>query len=76
MDRAERLRLTSRRHTRRILRWALEVDLAAQKAQWDAHVVTSLAKNMCPYSGLEGPECKSWLCDCFDFEELWGVSQR
>ena len=47
-----------------------------QQQQWDAHVVTSLAKNVCPYSGLEGPECKSWLCDCFDFEELWGVSQK
>jgi hypothetical protein len=49
---------------------------AKQKASWDAHVVTSLAKNVCPYSGLEGPECKSWLCDCFEFEDLWGVSQK
>lgn len=32
--------------------------------------------DLCPYSGLAGPECKSWLCDCFEFEEKWGVSQK
>jgi hypothetical protein len=35
-----------------------------------------LARNQCPHSGLSGPECKSWLCDCFDYEDLWGVSQK
>lgn len=47
-----------------------------QRAQWEAHVMVSLAKNMCPYSGLDGPECKSWLCDCFEFEDIWGPSQK
>jgi hypothetical protein len=42
----------------------------------EAHVAACLIKNVCPYSGLDGPECKSWLCDCFEFEELWGVSQK
>jgi len=43
---------------------------------WHEHVEVSLEKGICPYSGLEGPECKSWLCDCFEFEDRWGVSQK
>jgi hypothetical protein len=30
----------------------------------------------CPYSGLKLPECKSWLCDCFEFEDEYGVSRK
>lgn len=47
-----------------------------QQKEWDAWKAICLAKNQCPYSGLDGPECKSWLCDCFEFEEYWGVSQK
>ena len=47
-----------------------------QKRKWEAHEAVCLAKNVCPHSGLEGPECKSWLCDCFDYTELWGHSQK
>ena len=41
---------------------------------WPAYVEENLEKGLCPYSGLPGPECKSWLCDCFEFDELWGPS--
>jgi hypothetical protein len=44
--------------------------------EWDAHVKSALEANLCPYSGLEGPECKSWLCDCFEFEDRWGRSKK
>jgi hypothetical protein len=44
--------------------------------KWQTHYMLCLAKNQCPYSGLGGPECKSWLCDCFEFEDIWGVSQK
>ncbi len=54
----------------------LEDDYEKQEAQWEAHVMVCLAKNQCPYSGLGGPECKSWLCDCFEFEDIWGVSKK
>lgn len=47
-----------------------------QQAQWRAFVDESVAEGLCPYSGLPGPECKSWLCDCFEFESLWGVSKK
>lgn len=43
--------------------------------EYQAFVDTCLAANTCPYSGLPGPECKSFLCDCFEFEDRWGVSQ-
>ena len=43
---------------------------------WEAWKMIALAKNQCPYSGLDGPECKSWLCDCFEFEDIWGESQK
>ena len=32
--------------------------------------------DLCPYSGFTVPKCKSWLCDCFEFEDKWGVSQK
>lgn len=48
----------------------------AQEAQWRAFEAAELAAGRCPYSGLPGRTCKSVLCDCFDFEALWGVSRR
>lgn len=45
-------------------------------AEWEFYIKASVEQNRCPYSGLDGPECKSWLCDCFEFEDIWGVSQK
>ena len=44
--------------------------------RFEAYVASEVEQGRCPYSGLMGPECKSWLCDCFDFEDIWGVSQK
>lgn len=48
----------------------------AQMIEWQEFERKELAEGRCPNSGLSGPECKSWLCDCFDYEDLWGVSQK
>lgn len=50
--------------------------MSTSDSKWEAWKMVCLAKNQCPYSGLGGPECKSWLCDCFEFEDIWGVSQK
>jgi hypothetical protein len=47
-----------------------------REAEWEFYIKASVEQNRCPYSGLNGPECKSWLCDCFEFEDIWGVSQK
>ena len=47
-----------------------------QEAEWREYEAKELAAGRCPHSGLPGPECKSWLCDCFDYEAEWGVSQK
>ena len=55
-------------------------EITALKAQmerdWLKYEAKMLAENRCPNSGLPGPECKRVLCDCFDYEGRWGVSQR
>ena len=43
---------------------------------FNKYVKDQVAKGICPYSGLTGPECKERQCDCFEFEDLWGVSRR
>lgn len=53
-----------------------EEDWVEQERQWREFEVKELAENRCPYSGLPGPECKSFLCDCFDYEDRWGVSRK
>lgn len=47
-----------------------------RKEEFDKFVEDSVKAGVCPYSGDPGPECKSWLCDCFEFEDVWGVSQK
>jgi len=47
-----------------------------EEEKFEAWKMVCLAKNQCPYSGLSGPECKSLLCDCFEFENIWGVSRK
>lgn len=44
--------------------------------EWLRHEEKALSENRCPHSGLLGPECKKHLCDCFDYIERWGESQR
>lgn len=44
--------------------------------EWQQFKEKEVEKGFCPYSGLSGPECKSWLCDCFEWEDKWGVSQK
>lgn len=44
--------------------------------EYEEFKAKEVEKGRCPYSGLRGPECKSWLCDCFEFEEKWGVSRK
>lgn len=46
------------------------------EATWRAYVDACLANNLCPYSGEDGRLCKASVCDCFKFEDRWGVSQR
>lgn len=55
---------------------AAQAEAEAREAEWKAMVEAEVAKGRCPYSGLAGPECKSYLCDCFEFEDQWGVSQK
>jgi hypothetical protein len=35
-----------------------------------------VSKGLCPYSGLTIRNCKSFLCDCFEFEDKYGISQK
>lgn len=47
-----------------------------QLADWEAFKSKEVSKGFCPYSGLSIPHCKSWLCDCFEFEDKYGVSKK
>jgi len=51
-------------------------ECGTQDVQWLTHQVAELSKGRCPHSGLPGPECKAHICDCNDFETIWGVSQK
>jgi hypothetical protein len=47
-----------------------------QREQFEAFKSKEEARGFCPYSGLTIPACKSWLCDCFDFENEYGTSKK
>jgi hypothetical protein len=47
-----------------------------QQVEWAIFYNQQVANDRCPFSGETIPDCKSWLCDCFDFEDTHGVSQK
>lgn len=44
--------------------------------KWERFKQDEFDCGVCPYSGLTIVACKSWLCDCFEFEDKYGVSQK
>lgn len=47
-----------------------------QEQEWQKIVDESLSRDVCPYSGEAGPKCKATVCDCWEFEDKWGVSRK
>lgn len=47
-----------------------------QQVRWENYYNQQVKKGVCPYSGYTISKCKQLVCDCFEFEEEYGVSQR
>jgi hypothetical protein len=47
-----------------------------QVVRFEKFKAEQVSKGLCPYSGLMIKECKSWLCDCFEWENEYGLSQK
>ena len=47
-----------------------------QIEKWEHFKANEVIKGYCPFSGLKIIACKKRLCDCFEFEDVYGVSQK